>query len=91
MNVQKTLQIISAAVIANGAVALGLLWSLPASASCSEPGFSECLEPSVCPTQIAADCAARKPAGCNVSGTVCLPFEPGTCPGDQVLGVCSYD
>jgi hypothetical protein len=87
MNMQKKIQIVSAGVIANSALALGLFWALPASASCSDPGFSECLPPSICSTKIAADCAARKPAGCTVAGTQCIPHGIG-CGAD--LGVCSY-
>lgn len=90
MNIQRRIQLGAAGVIANGALALGLLWAVPANASCSSTGFSECLDPNTCPAQIAADCAARKPPGCTVSGTVCIPNYVPQCGLFLHQAICSY-
>ena len=90
MNAHRRIQIFSAAVIANGALALGILWAIPAHATdCASFDFAECFPTTACSADIAAACVARKPAGCSVSSTVCLP---GTaCPPYEQLGECGYD
>jgi hypothetical protein len=92
MNINRKIQLIASSVIANGALALGLLSSSPALATtCGHTEY--CVPLSTCQNDISSYCALRTPAGCtfDLGGSFCEYPVPEECSeGQWYYVVCDY-
>lgn len=87
MNINRKIQLAAAAVIANGALALGLLSPSPASAgSCNPEVF--CVSQTTCGAY-AEYCAYYLPPGCQLTDSACLYPQHDSC-GDLYPVLCNY-
>jgi hypothetical protein len=87
MNTNRKIQLAAAAVIANGALALGLL--SPSSARAAGCGVKYvCVTGTInfCIADTGAACVEATPPGCTISGQVC----EGECGVGKVEAACLY-
>jgi len=89
MNINRKFQLAALAVVANGALALGLLSPHPAlAATCG--GRSICVSQFSCQNQQTQACNSIKPPGCTLVSSVCTYPDHTLCFGNTYRVLCNF-
>lgn len=89
MNPYRKIQMSAAAVIANGALALGLSSSSPALATTCNP-HAYCVLQGMCQVEAMAICTSEAPPGCTYSSSLCSYPSHSGCSNNLYLLYCQY-